>query len=258
MVKGLGLKWSEDMLAWRRVLNIEMDGISEHRAAELAAKLINTGFVCEVDQSIAEMVQAANWQPEEKCWVRSIAGKFHLYWHGVNENLYNRSKMLPESYWDASSHSVVVPQLYFSEVIGFAEEHGFHFTKEAQELLIQAKREYSRIILPEVPAPKSTNKSKQIGLICDPTYFADIQTRHLETTTELYPYQSAAVDKLLPLKLGAMFMDMGTGKTRCAIELVSRRQQRISKVVWFTPVSLKLTVAEAASPPALDACAASV
>ncbi len=38
-------------------------------------------------------------------------------------------------------------------------------------------------------------------------------------------------------------MDMGTGKTRTAIELVSRRAHRVWNVVWFCPVSLKETIA---------------
>lgn len=57
------------------------------------------------------------------------------------------------------------------------------------------------------------------------------------------PHQVPAVEKILPMRLGGLFMDMGTGKTRCAIEIVARRQQRISRVVWFCPVSLKLTIA---------------
>ena len=39
-------------------------------------------------------------------------------------------------------------------------------------------------------------------------------------------------------------MDMGTGKSRTAIELASIRHSKIDKVVWFAPVSLKLSVAE--------------
>lgn len=37
-------------------------------------------------------------------------------------------------------------------------------------------------------------------------------------------------------------MDMGTGKTRCAIELIARRLSRIDRVLWFCPVSLKDTI----------------
>lgn len=60
--------------------------------------------------------------------------------------------------------------------------------------------------------------------------------------TDLYSFQQPAVDKLLPSRVGALFMDMGTGKTRCAIEFALRRQSRIDRVVWFCPVSLKETI----------------
>src|SRR5690606_2158590 len=61
-------------------------------------------------------------------------------------------------------------------------------------------------------------------------------------TTELHPYQQEAVAKLLPSRVGALFMDMGTGKTRTAIEFVRIRQNKIDRVVWFCPVSLKETI----------------
>lgn len=37
-------------------------------------------------------------------------------------------------------------------------------------------------------------------------------------------------------------MEMGTGKTRVAIEFASIRQEKIDRVVWFCPVSLKETI----------------
>lgn len=61
--------------------------------------------------------------------------------------------------------------------------------------------------------------------------------------TETMPHQRAAVDKLLPIKVGALFMEMGTGKSRTAIEMVARREHKISRVLWFCPVSLKQTIA---------------
>lgn len=60
--------------------------------------------------------------------------------------------------------------------------------------------------------------------------------------TALLPHQRAAVEKLLPSRIGALFMEMGTGKSRTAIEIIARRQDKISKVVWFCPVSLKETI----------------
>ncbi|MHB8171197.1 MAG: DEAD/DEAH box helicase [Thermincolia bacterium] len=60
--------------------------------------------------------------------------------------------------------------------------------------------------------------------------------------TSLLPHQSDAVKKVLPSRIGALFMEMGTGKSRTAIELVHLRQTKLDRVVWFCPVSLKETV----------------
>lgn len=56
--------------------------------------------------------------------------------------------------------------------------------------------------------------------------------------TSLMPHQESAADKLAPLRVGALFMDMGTGKSRTAIELAYRRAGRCRRVLWFVPVSL--------------------
>ncbi|MFB5269320.1 DEAD/DEAH box helicase [Paenibacillus enshidis] len=66
--------------------------------------------------------------------------------------------------------------------------------------------------------------------------------RAFGTTTDLMLHQVKGVDWLLPLKVGGAFMDMGTGKSRLAIELAKRRAHKIDKVVWLSPVSLKATV----------------
>jgi len=62
------------------------------------------------------------------------------------------------------------------------------------------------------------------------------------TKTELLAHQREAVAKLLPTRVGALFMDMGTGKTRAAIELARIRAEKIDRVLWFCPVSLKETI----------------
>jgi SNF2 family DNA or RNA helicase len=64
----------------------------------------------------------------------------------------------------------------------------------------------------------------------------------MQTITTLLPHQSEAVQKLSRLRVGALFMDMGTGKSRTAIELVARRGSKISRVIWLCPVSLKETI----------------
>jgi SNF2 family DNA or RNA helicase len=55
-------------------------------------------------------------------------------------------------------------------------------------------------------------------------------------------HQIDAVNKLLPTRIGGLFMDMGTGKTRTITELIYQRQNKIDKVIYFCPVSLKETV----------------
>lgn len=50
--------------------------------------------------------------------------------------------------------------------------------------------------------------------------------------------QAAAVDKLSKLKAGALFMHMGTGKTKTAIDLAKSRRHDFDCIVWIAPASL--------------------
>lgn len=64
----------------------------------------------------------------------------------------------------------------------------------------------------------------------------------MRLVTSLYPHQSPPVEKLMRARVAGLFMDMGTGKTRTGLEMIARRQERIDRVVWFCPVSLKETI----------------
>lgn len=68
------------------------------------------------------------------------------------------------------------------------------------------------------------------------------ETGVLQTKTKMFLHQQKAVSKVLPARCNALFMDMGTGKTRTTIELLKIRQNQYDKVFWFTPVSLKYNV----------------
>lgn len=59
-----------------------------------------------------------------------------------------------------------------------------------------------------------------------------------ETITELKDYQRQAFAKAAASRVSGLFMDMGTGKSRVTIELANYRQNRISNVIWFCPVSM--------------------
>lgn len=61
--------------------------------------------------------------------------------------------------------------------------------------------------------------------------------------TTLLRHQEPAVTKLIRSRIGALFMEQGTGKTRTAIEMAHIRQAKIDCVVWFCPVSCKETIA---------------
>lgn len=66
----------------------------------------------------------------------------------------------------------------------------------------------------------------------------------IQTTTTLMPHQIPAVGKMLPTRVGALFMDMGTGKSRVSIELAAIRQAKFDRLFWFCPVALKTTIAQ--------------
>lgn len=54
--------------------------------------------------------------------------------------------------------------------------------------------------------------------------------------------QQAAFEKLSRLKVGALFMEMGTGKTKVALDLISSKIHKVDYVLWICPCSLKSEV----------------
>lgn len=66
----------------------------------------------------------------------------------------------------------------------------------------------------------------------------------IDTNYPMMEHQEKAYEKLKPLKVGALFMDMGTGKTRTVIELIKDKinNGKVDKVVWFCPCSAKTTI----------------
>lgn len=51
--------------------------------------------------------------------------------------------------------------------------------------------------------------------------------------------QETAFAKLSKLKVGALFMEMGTGKTKVALDLIASKQHKVDKNIWICPFSLK-------------------
>ena len=61
---------------------------------------------------------------------------------------------------------------------------------------------------------------------------------------ELLPHQRQAVEKLIKLRVGALFMEQGTGKTITVIEMSRIRYEsgRIDSVIWLCPCSAKQNI----------------
>jgi len=61
------------------------------------------------------------------------------------------------------------------------------------------------------------------------------------TKTQLKDYQKDAYMKLRKIKANALYMDMGTGKTRVALELIKDKMEKgkINNVLWLCPCNIK-------------------
>ena len=63
----------------------------------------------------------------------------------------------------------------------------------------------------------------------------------MQLLTDLYPWQREAAEKLLPIRVGALYMEMGTGKTRTALEMIQRRMAagKLRHTLWLCPCSVR-------------------
>lgn len=65
-------------------------------------------------------------------------------------------------------------------------------------------------------------------------------------STMLMPHQIAAVEKLRHVKVGALYMEQGTGKTRTTLELTNLRIEagKVDCILWLCPCSVKRSLRE--------------
>ena len=66
----------------------------------------------------------------------------------------------------------------------------------------------------------------------------------MKCKTGMYNHQKVAVEKLSHLKVGALYMEMGTGKTRTAIELIAKRYNagKVNHILWLCPCAVRTTI----------------
>ena len=59
----------------------------------------------------------------------------------------------------------------------------------------------------------------------------------MSSKSDLTPYQKEAIRRFSRQRVAALFMEMGTGKTRTAVELANLHADRYDIVLWLAPVS---------------------
>jgi len=250
IVKSLRLWWDWDRRRWQRNIGV-LAGETQDRAAELGHHLLNGGFPLRfLNEELRDKAIAGDYEQECRRWLLtgkdSFDGWFRFWW-GREFDLYDAARAISGSRYDRETKCVVIPQVAFDEVQDFVERFEFQIHSQAKVLLRQAKKQRQQAYIVDV-TPLSRNGKISLGRPhlkaesgkVDPQ-FCDYGRVDFDVTTELLPHQVPAVKMLQGLILGGFFMDMGTGKTRCAIQLVYLRQARISQVVWFCPCTLKIT-----------------
>ena len=138
--------------------------VIQHRAAELAHNLLRAGFIVQVDDVIAELIENVSYKPESFRNVRAYTkgeydGWFVFTW-AKTEDLYALVTRLPSAHWDGTA--VVVRNEYYEEVLAFAETHGFEVSDAALALAEKARQTNADIIVIDVPPlPKPADASGQ-------------------------------------------------------------------------------------------------
>lgn len=156
------LLYTWEINRWQRRF---MPGVNlQHRAAELAHRLLRDGFIIEADDVVAELVTAASYEPESFRNIRAYtqgeyAGWFCITW-ARSEDLYALATRLPSAHWDG--RAVVVCREYYEEVVDFASTHNFLLSDGAKALVEQARQERESIIIVSIPPlpklPPATDK----------------------------------------------------------------------------------------------------
>lgn len=250
-VRSLHYRWNREQRTWNRKIG-RLAGEPVDRLVELCHHLLANGFPVEFsDETVRDRAVSGEFSPETRRWVLAGRGEYEgwlrLWWGYGEPDFYRRSRFLSGSQYDRESKCVVVPIDAIAEVEDFAELHGFHIHSEARALIEKQRSRLKNALVADVEIeqrqePEWKRDRLDQGIVEVPSDLMDVRSVDpFATTTDLMPHQVPAVDRMTAMTVGGLFMDMGTGKTRCAIELACIRQRRISRIVWFCPVSLKTT-----------------
>ncbi len=158
LVKALGYRWEWPF--WQRRLAAR-SGTPQDRAAELAARLLESGYCVDADAAIEQKAIAGDYALEHRRWVlRKISGPyldhFVLEWER-DADLYNKAlRISGAKYRDGT---FLVPGASYEEVEDFAEMHGFKFTQSARDLVSQERAKWQAGLIVDVKARRAAQPS---------------------------------------------------------------------------------------------------
>lgn len=240
VLKGLSYRYNGDRRAWRKRLG-EMTGPGLDRAAEVVASALRLGAtVRSREVSLFELAKGTI-APEWPRWVKGGKSAFILV---ARDRAPSALDHIPGVRRRAGVS--FVPTRSFESLVLFAEEHGFRWTASGLELLERVREEHARVLVVE-PGPASVVELPAIkeASLAAPSVAADLRERvPWKVTTPLLAHQVDAVAKLMGVRVGALFLEMGLGKTLTLIELVCRRQPAVTRVIWACPCSVRQTIRE--------------
>lgn len=140
VVKSAGYSWDGETRKWvKRVASWEE---TNDVAAEIACKLLNSGFPVSIqDSEIRRKAVEADYTPAPKRVIckrisGNYAGWFAISW-ARSDDLYKEAKAIKGSKYHAGN--VVVPAKQFADIIDFAESYGFLLTDGAKNLIEQER-----------------------------------------------------------------------------------------------------------------------
>lgn len=238
MLKALRFRYNGERRVWRKTIGV-MSGPALDRAADVVAGALRLGAVVRSNEHSLFELATQTIEPEWPRWIKGGKSAFILVAHGSTPEALAHIPGVRRR-----SGAAFVPTRSFESLVQFADEHGFRWTPSGRDLLERVRAEHVQVMIVE-PAPAKTVVLPPLVdvSLARPSVPADLRERPTWVVrTPLLRHQQAAVEKLLGLRVGALMLEMGLGKTLTMIEIIRRRQAAISRVVWACPCSVRATI----------------
>lgn len=243
LVKSFEFKWNGAV--WHRKIN-KFNGSIEDRATELIINLILNGFkVLCPNELIKEKVLSSDYEKEKTVWiVRHNDDYVGIRFFKRNDKIYETVRKI-KGRWDSNTKSVLISYKYCNDILELQKAYNLGITEDAKAMLNTELNNETCAKVVSINEQKENDNSYLKDILnsdCNiMTIHLDEQCTSYSFKTKLLDYQCEAVNKLKTLKIGALFMEQGTGKTRTALELINKRlvENKVSKVLWLCPCSVK-------------------